>query len=387
MSNVDHLDDIRVVFWDDHEGLMTEISHLLRVEFGIAEGDYASFNRSMGIDRKAWADSEAWQILSPTRVKAAGTNEVNRAIQAAYRGGLLSKARRFRRPAPFGEQEIVWCDKVMQRKNSSKKAWPKGAGSLDYVANGEIGIAADTGSGQWGPYLNVGFSTQPQFTYRYYGSAVDENLELAYALTVHKAQGSDFDSVILILPREAGTLSRELMYTALTRFRRRIYILAERDVGTLLRFRDPGESDTYRRCTNLFELLLRSDDTSSYRPEGLIHRTRTGVAVRSKSEVIVADTLTDLDLEYLYEEPLHGSGGERDFRLPDFTVAVGGVTYYWEHLGMLTVPSYAEAWERKVRWYEDNGCRDRLIVSRDNPDGGIHADEIASIARASLFAS
>ena len=46
----------------------------------------------------------------------------------------------------------------------------------------------------------MGFSTQEGVTYRYYRGQVDDNLELAYALTVHKAQGSDFEVVFLIIP-------------------------------------------------------------------------------------------------------------------------------------------------------------------------------------------
>ena len=49
------------------------------------------------------------------------------------------------------------------------------------------------------------------------------SLELAYALTVHKAQGSEFGKVILVIPRNSFTLSRELIYTALTRQTRRDY--------------------------------------------------------------------------------------------------------------------------------------------------------------------
>ena len=64
------------------------------------------------------------------------------------------------------------------------------------------------------------------------------DLELAYALTVHKSQGSDFDIVFLILPRDATTLSKELLYTGLTRFRKKMVLLIERDTDVLERLRN-----------------------------------------------------------------------------------------------------------------------------------------------------
>lgn len=74
------------------------------------------------------------------------------------------------------------------------------------------------------------FSTQVDASYRYYRGQADEYLELAYALTVHKAQGSDFEVVFLIVPQKASTLSRELIYTGLTRFRRKLVLLVEKDI-------------------------------------------------------------------------------------------------------------------------------------------------------------
>jgi exodeoxyribonuclease V alpha subunit len=103
--------------------------------------------------------------------------------------------------------------------------------------------------------------------------------------------------------------------------------------------------------------------------------------VRSKSEVIVADTLTRLGISYDYEKKLTAPDDPSDFKLPDFTVSYEGDTHYWEHLGMLTVPSYREQWERKGQWYKDNGYWDRVITSDDGPDGGIDASEIERIAR------
>ena len=68
----------------------------------------------------------------------------------------------------------------------------------------------------------------------------------------------------------------------------------------------------------------------------------SGVLVRSKSEVIVADVLTSLGISFEYERRLESKDDPKDFRLPDFTVHFEGDTWYWEHLGMLSTPSYAE---------------------------------------------
>src|SRR3712207_7821288 len=56
-------------------------------------------------------------------------------------------------------------------------------------------------------------------------------LELAYAITVHKAQGSEFGTTFLILPQSVGILSRELLYTSLTRQRDRVIVLHQGDLG------------------------------------------------------------------------------------------------------------------------------------------------------------
>ena len=77
-------------------------------------------------------------------------------------------------------------------------------------------------------------------------------LELAYAITVHKAQGSEFGLCVLVLPRASRLLSRELLYTALTRQRDRIVILHEGDRSALKDYASDYYSETKRRLTNLF---------------------------------------------------------------------------------------------------------------------------------------
>lgn len=374
--------DLEVVFWQTHEELEAALKDRMAAHLGFGDKDYRGFNQSLGFEAKAWQQSEAWQILSPTRTQHFGTDDLNRLIQIAFRGGLLSKARRGGRdnPRPFGEQEIVYTDKVIQIANRRMKGWPQNAG-LDYVANGEIGLVASTCKRDRSEYLDVRFSTQPDASYRYFRNQIDENLELAYALTVHKAQGSDFDHVFLIIPQSASTLSRELIYTGLTRFRKRLVLLIEKDTAPLLRLRGPDCSATRLRNTQMFTLSLRPDGVKRPHLEALIHRTRAGIPVRSKSEVVVADVLDALGISYEYEKPLFPASDERNFRLPDFTVSYEGDVFYWEYLGMLNLPNYRDAWERKERWYRENGFAKRLITSKDGEDGSIDASEIERIAR------
>lgn len=379
--------DLEVYFWEDDVELFNLLNKLLMENLDLShESDYVRFNKSL-------EKADSWQILSPTRLNFYGTAEINRIIQKAYRGRLIEYAMK-NGPKPFGPQQIVQYDKVIQIVNSRRKCIKNGE-IEGYVANGEVGIVLKTYKKRTWHYkgktykepdrLDVRFSTQPKVVYRYRRNEVEENLELAYAITVHKAQGSEFDVVFLIIPQNARTMSRELLYTGLTRATRKLVLLIEKDVRPLIEFRKPQSSEVLRRNTNLFEPILRPEDIGVPHPERLIHVTKSGIRVRSKSEVIIANILEDLGLHYEYEKPLYAKNNPRDFRLPDFTIYYKGEEFYWEHLGMLNDPTYREEWERKKKWYESNGYADRLIVSRDKPDGGIDSQEIEDIAKRKIL--
>ena len=191
--------------------------------------------------------------------------------------------------------------------------------------------------------------------------------------------------MFLILPRKASTLSRELLYTGLTRFRQKMVLLIERDTAVLEKLRNPQCSDTLLRNTNMFVLAVRPESVDRYYAAHLIHRTSTGILVRSKSELVVAETLTRLGISYDYEKKVEAKDDPTDFRLPDFTVSYEGDTFYWEHLGMLSVPSYKEQWDLKQKWYEDKGYLGRVITSEDGNDGSIDAAKIEQIARQKIL--
>ena len=128
--------------------------------------------------------------------------------------------------------------------------------------------------------------------------ADDPLLELAWAVTVHKSQGSEFGTTFLILPARAN-VSRELMYTALTRQRDKVVILHE---GTLADLRDlaqPWRSETARRLTDLFDtpqpVTLEIRGTARRYDRKLMHVSANGIPMASKNEVIIAGLLDQLD--------------------------------------------------------------------------------------------
>ena len=399
---------LRVETWRTAEELDVLIVDTVRRELGLPDGDegikafdlklgavqtpegYINFN--YGANPEA---AESWQILSPVRQRPWGTDEVNQAIHRAFRHHALKDARlpkKWRiKPQPHGSQQIVYGDKVICVRNHQRDGkyavWPKD-GALGYIANGEIGRVTGRcgpkGSGPW--QLDVNFSSQPAHRYTFtadrdFNEEKPTTLELAYALTVHKAQGSEFGVVIVILPKGRLHLSREMLYTALTREKDRVVLLCQESPLELQKLSHPRYSATARRMTNLFrapEMASLSED-GVFLEKNLIHQTARGEAVRSKSEVIVADALFEKKLTYEYERALTIDGVTR---YPDFTIVDDdlGQTFYWEHLGMLWNNRYRERWEEKLDWYAKHGIRPfkngggpngTLITSEDDHNGGI----------------
>ena len=80
----------------------------------------------------------------------------------------------------------------------------------------------------------------------------EENFDLAYAITVHKSQGSDFKNVFLIVPQKQSLLSKELLYTALTRSKFRLFIFVQ-DTEENLLMKAKNNSHLIHRNTSLFK--------------------------------------------------------------------------------------------------------------------------------------
>ena len=153
-----------------------------------------------------------------------------------------------------------------------------------YLANGEIGMVVGqirTKNFKRTPWeLEVEFSTQTGGKVKFRPNHFDEerqaNLELAYALTIHKAQGSEFNTVLLVLPKSNQFLSRELIYTALTRQTEKVVILMQGDPIDLQRLSSEQYSEAAGRLTNLFARPAPVQVGERFLEKGLIHVTSRG---------------------------------------------------------------------------------------------------------------
>lgn len=161
------------------------------------------------------------QVLSPTRKGTAGTFALNRALQEA-----LNPAKAGRREKVFGSTVFREGDRVMQIKNDYDILWQKADGAVGTgVFNGDVGTVVEIDPS--GELLTVVFDDR---TATYTAEMLGE-LELAYAVTVHKAQGSEYRAVIISAAPCAPTLMvRNVLYTAITRAKELLILVGDDQV-------------------------------------------------------------------------------------------------------------------------------------------------------------
>jgi ATP-dependent exoDNAse (exonuclease V) alpha subunit len=337
---------------------------------------------------------DALEIISPFRGSYTGADAINTHVQRLLRGRLFDRAKKL---GKAGGRRFVWPDKILQTQNirfkaHQKIAWDGKANVDGYLANGELGRIMKL---EWSKYdqQNIAwgrFETNLGLAIKIDGAWAERMLDLGYAMTVHKAQGSDFSGVVVVLPREERQhlMSRELLYTALTRFTQRLYLLIQGkpgDVDPLLRGLWLGSSDFLRRNTSLFGLRRAVPDLEDYRPEQRIHKTLREELVRSKSEALIANLLHASKVPYYYEKPLVAPDGS--VRRPDFTIPVetpdGPDVRYWEHWGKLGDPGYDASVKRRRAWYQQHGFMDRLIETDEQ--GGFDSTRITHLIRSRIL--
>ena len=159
--------------------------------------------KNMGIDP---ADI---QVLSPTRKNEAGTRNLNKQLQQ-----VLNPASPDKREKTYGEFSFREGDRVMQIRNNYDILWKRadGLGSGAGIFNGDIGKITQIDLQE--EMVTVLFDDREAK----YDFAMLSELELAYAMTVHKSQGSEYRAVILTAwSGSRYLLTRSVLYTAITR--------------------------------------------------------------------------------------------------------------------------------------------------------------------------
>ena len=371
------LNDLHVASWTDEKSLVSTLNDLLIDKLDLnSQEDYATLNSFLGVNGGTIDTDkiEAFQLLSPVKAPYWGSFNLNRIFKQQFRKGV-------RGTVSIGEYQLGLYDKVIQTLNEKKEAYP--SGDKYQLSNGQLGLVQSTNKG----FANVvfaGLDNKVSFGYKSQGQAENDssNLELAYAITVHKSQGSDFDYVFLIIPKTGRIISRELIYTALTRAKKQLILLVEGDTPQwIINYSKPQYSVTAKRNTHVFSYSVREEKHSIPYAEGLIHKTKKeGLLVRSKSEVIIANMLIEKGVEFEYEREFVGSNGQK--RIPDFTfIDAAGDIVILEHLGMMSIPSYKADWDKKLKFYEDNGYTldDNLFTTTESEKGGIDSLAIEEV--------
>ncbi len=160
------------------------------------------------------------QVIAPTKQGAAGTVELNRALQAA-----LNPPGQNKNEHRAGNLLLREGDKVMQTRNNYDIEWqrPDGEQGLG-VFNGDIGTVEMIDK----PTRSVIIAFDDRRSE--YAFDMLYELDLAYAITVHKSQGNEFDAVIMpLLGRHKRLHYRNLLYTAVTRAKRLLILVGQAD--------------------------------------------------------------------------------------------------------------------------------------------------------------
>lgn len=192
------------------------------------------------------------QVLTPMRKGALGVNNLNRVLQEALNPPLPNKREKELSQGIFREG-----DKVMQIKNNYKIEWtmrsPKGFVIQEGtgIFNGDIGVIKSINL--FSEEIVVSFDEGKEVVYPFKGA---EELELAYALTVHKSQGSEYPAVVLpLLSGPRPLMNRNLLYTAVTRAKSCVCI-----VGSPECFLEMAANDEeQRRYSGLAECIRETE--------------------------------------------------------------------------------------------------------------------------------
>ena len=183
---------------------------------------------SLSKDRlKNYGDYEFFkniQVITPSKKGLIGTKELNKYLQQELNPKAEGKKER-----AFGSIVYRQGDRIMQIKNNYDIYWEKHKEQFEYgsgIFNGEFGTIVDFNEEE--KQIQVLYDDEKNAWYSY--QDIDQ-IEHAYAITVHKSQGSEFDVVILPITSSAPMLlTRNLLYTAITRAKKLLIVIGSQNI-------------------------------------------------------------------------------------------------------------------------------------------------------------
>ena len=195
-----------------NQGLMPEFQGEQDFSFREFANEQETVNYVVDLYTKLAGDNpwESIQVLSPMHKNQCGVENLNTLLQQRMNPPSPDKAE-----LKYGLVTFREGDKVMQIRNNYDKN----------VFNGYIGRISII----QGAYVTVDFPDRPDGESVVYEGAEVDNLRLAYAMSVHKSQGSEYAVVIMpLVPSHYMMLQRNLFYTAITRAKKQVYLAGSR---------------------------------------------------------------------------------------------------------------------------------------------------------------
>ena len=183
------------------------------------------------------------QILTPMKKTSLGTIELNSFVQR-----ILNPKKDGVNEKEFGGKIFRVGDKVMQTINNYDKKFSIGGEFFDGIYNGDIGYVKSIDN--LNKKMIVLFDEEKEVEYEFDEL---EQLELAYAITIHKSQGSEFDYVIL--PLYVGyqkLFTRNLLFTAMTRAKKMLIIIGSKNIINYM----TQNVESKNRKTGLKEIII-----------------------------------------------------------------------------------------------------------------------------------
>ena len=186
------------------------------------------------------------QVLCPSRKGECGSVNINKVLQA-----VLNTPSKSKKEVSLAGKILREGDKVMQIKNNYDILWTKGGDEGSGIFNGDIGIIEKIDN------ISSAFSVNFEDRIAVYSFENANEIEHAYAITVHKSQGNEFKAVVMPVFNVIPNLCyRNLLYTAVTRAKNIMVLIGSADVV----YNMTANNSRTKRYTALKHFLAESED-------------------------------------------------------------------------------------------------------------------------------